>query len=86
MSEWSYYDKREIIENAKKSAAAVDTTQKELRELRAEVKALLESQRKLTEAFTEMSREVRKMREEMYPTSKTTKPALQRPAKPRETR
>lgn len=86
MSDWGYYDINEVIKNTKKTAAAVDTTQKELRDLRAEVKALLEGQRKLTEAFTQMSREVQKMREEMYPTTKTTKPALQRtaaPAKPR---
>jgi chromosome segregation ATPase len=83
---WGYYEREDVIKNAKKAAAGVDTTQKELRDLRAEVKALLEGQRKLTEAFTQMSREVQKMREEMYPTTKTTKPALQRPAKPHETR
>lgn len=93
MSEWSYYDKNEAIKNIKKSAAAVDTTQKELRDLRAEVKALQETQRKLVDAFAQMTREMQKnreemqkMREEMYPPSHKTKPALKRPgnvAKPR---
>jgi chromosome segregation ATPase len=80
MSDWGYSDRQQVIKDTKKAAAAVDTTQKELKNLRAEVKMLLESQRKLTEAFTQMSREMQKMREDMYPTSKTTKPALPRPS------
>ncbi len=86
MSDWSYYDKKEVIENAKKSAAGVDTHHKEIRALRDEVKTLrdgqrelLESNRRLTEAFTQMAREMQKMREDMYPTSKTTKKGLQAP-------
>ncbi|MDP2205082.1 MAG: hypothetical protein Q8K65_02125 [Alphaproteobacteria bacterium] len=77
---WGYYEREQVIKNAKKAAAGVDMTQKELKDLRTEVKTLLESQRKLTEAFTQMSRDMQKMREDMYPTSKTTKPALQRPS------
>jgi peptidoglycan hydrolase CwlO-like protein len=82
MSEWSYFDKSEAIRNIKKSAAGVDTTQKEIRDLRAEVKALQETQRKLVEAFTQMAREMQKMRAEMYPSSHKTKPALKKPSVP----
>ncbi len=86
MSEWSYYDKNDVIRNVKKSADAVDSHQREIRALRDEVKSLrggqrelLESNRRLTEAFTQMAREMQKMREDMYPTSKTTKKGLQPP-------
>lgn len=86
MSDWSYYDKRDVIDNTKKAAAGVDSHQKEIRALRDEVKSLRaaqrefqESNRRLTEAFTQLAREMQKMREDMYPTSKTTKKGLQAP-------
>lgn len=86
MSDWSYSDKSDVVRNAKKAAEGVDSHQREIRALRDEVKALrdgqrdlLESNRRLTEAFTQMAREMQKMREDMYPTSKTTKKGLQRP-------
>lgn len=84
MSEWSYYDKSDVVRNSKKAADGVDSQQREIRALREEVKSLrdgqrelLESNRRLTEAFTAMTREMQKMREDMYPTSKTTKKGLQ---------
>lgn len=86
MSEWSYYDKNDVIKNAKKSAQGVDDNKREIAELRKEVKelregqrALLESNRRLTEAFTRMADEMRQMREDMYPTSQTTKKGLSAP-------
>lgn len=86
MSDWSYYDKSDVVRNSKKAAEGVDSHQREMRALREEVKSLrdgqrelLDSNRRLTEAFTQMAREMQKMREDMYPTSTTTKKGLQAP-------
>ncbi len=79
---WGYQERKDVINNTKKTAAGVDSAQKELKALRDEVRVLRDNQRKLLEAFTEMAREMQKMREEMYPPTKTAKPVLKRPPAP----
>lgn len=87
MSDWGYYDKSDVIKNSKKAAQGVEANERELQKLRQEVKQLHEDQRKmletvrrLTEAFDRMAQEMRQMREDMYPTSATTKKGLRPPA------
>lgn len=83
---WGYQERRDVINNSKKAAAGVDSNQRELRALRDEVTSLRDEQRQLVranrqllEAFNRLQAEMQKMREDMYPTSKTTKSVLRRP-------
>lgn len=93
MSEWNYYDKREIIDNAKTSAKGVADNQRDIKALRDEVKSLRDEQRQLLQvnrqlldAFNRMAREVQQMRADMYPNDAAPKPGLKRPAAMRTTK
>lgn len=76
MSDWSYYDKSEIIRNVKDIKRTADDTQGEVRRLKKQVEDMTRHQEEILKAFKQMAAEMQAMREEMYPTVKNTKPGL----------
>lgn len=76
MSEWSYYDKSDVISNVKSIKRTAENTDDEVRRLKRQVEEMTRNQQEILKAFQEMAREVAAMREEMYPSVKSTKPAF----------
>lgn len=76
---WTYFERDRVMRDAKKAADGAAQNTREVQELRKQVQTLQEQQRTLIEAFREMTREMQRMREDMYPTTETTKKGLRRP-------
>jgi len=82
MSEWSYYDKSGVVEGVKEVRRNTKDTKDDVIAMRRQIDELQRNQEAMLKAFNEMAKEVRAMREEMYPTVKNTKPGLKSAMKP----
>ncbi|HEX2752613.1 MAG TPA: hypothetical protein VHP34_05820 [Alphaproteobacteria bacterium] len=108
MSEWSYYDKSDLISNVKSIKRTTESTEEDVRRLqrqvegmkgdlsgqvdsiertaestendvrrlRRQIEEMTRNQEEILKAFRAMAQEVAAMREEMYPSVKSTKPAF----------
>lgn len=79
MSEWYYHEKNDIIRDVESIKRTAENTDGEVRRLQRKIDEMTRSQEEILKAFQAMAEEVAQMREEMYPTVKRTKPALQGP-------
>jgi predicted nucleic acid-binding Zn-ribbon protein len=79
MSEWSYYDKSDLISNVKSIKRTTESTEEDVRRLRRQIEEMTRNQQEILQAFQAMAREVAAMREELYPSVKGTKPAFKAP-------
>jgi uncharacterized protein YoxC len=86
MSDWSYYDKSGVVDGVKEVRRTTKDTKDDVASMRKQIDTLTRNQEAILKAFNEMAKEMRALREEMYPTVKNTKPGLKTAMNPAQKR
>lgn len=79
MSDWYYSEKHDVMRNVKDIKRTTENTDSEVKRLKKQVEEMTRNQEVILKAFAEMAHEMAAMREEMYPSVKSTKPAFDAP-------